>query len=105
MGFLHENLIYRFPQNNSIFRRKGPIANLYKIIIQGSVGSLWRAYGHDGEVQVIDGAGRDRRGHRGFLPLLVGFADQQSCSKETEAYDDKPENFEGPSLKCRVKKG
>ena len=105
MEFLHEYLVGRFPQDGSIFRRKCPIANFYEIIVKGSVGTFWRADGHNREVQVIDGTGRDRRGHRGLLPLLVGFADQQSCSKETEADDDKPENFEGPSLKCRVKKG
>ena len=49
-------------------------------MIEGGVGALWRTDGHDGEVQVVDGAGGDRGGHRGLLPLIVRLADQQSCS-------------------------
>ena len=98
LGFVHENLIGRFPQFSSIFRRKGPIANLYKIIIQGSVGSLWRADGHDGKVQVVDRAGGDRGSPRRLLPLLVRLADQQSCSQKTKADHTSPEDFEGPGL-------
>ena len=88
-----------------ILLREAPVASLDKVIIEGGVGALRRTDGHDGEVQVVDGAGGDRGGHRGLLPLLVRLADQQSCSQETEADDDKPENFEGQRLKCRVKKG
>ena len=105
MGLLQEVPKGGLLQCTSILLREAPVTSLDKVMIEGGVGALWRTDGHDGEVQVVDGAGGDRGGHRGLLPLLVGFADQQSCSKETEADDDKPENFEGPSLKCRVKKG
>ena len=105
MRLFHEDLERGLLKCTSVLLREAPVTSLDKVMIEGGVGALWRTDGHDGEVQVVDGAGGDRGGHRGLLPLLVRLADQQSCSQETEADDDKPENFEGQRLKCRVKKG
>ena len=43
----------------SILLREAPIANLYKVMIEGSVGALWRTYGDLREVKVFDRAGGD----------------------------------------------
>ena len=83
----------------SVLLGEAPVTNLNEVMIEGGVGAPWRTDGHDGEVQVADGAGGDRGGHRGLLPLLVRFADQQSCSQETKADHHSPEDFEGPGLK------
>ena len=40
-------------------------------MVEGGVGVLRRADGHDGEVKVVDGVGGDRGGDRILLPLLV----------------------------------
>ena len=61
------------------------IANLYKIMVESSVGVLWRADGHNGEVKVFNGMGGDRGGDRILLPLLVGLPNQDSSSNETKA--------------------
>ena len=62
-------------------------------MVEGGVGVLRRADGHDGEVKVVDGMGGDRGGDRILLPLLVRFANQGSCSNETKADDYKPKNL------------
>ena len=98
MRSLQEDLEGRLFQSTSIFLREAPITSLDKVMIEGGVGALWRTDGHDGEVQVVDGAGGDRGGHRGLLPLLVRLADQQSCSQETKDDHKSPEDFEGPGL-------
>ena len=76
MGSLHEDLKGGLLQCTSILLREAPVTSLDKVMIEGGVGALWRTDGHDGEVQVVDGAGGDRGGHRGLLPLLVRLADQ-----------------------------
>ena len=68
-----------------ILLREAPVASLDKVMIEGGVGALWRTDGHDGEVQVVDGAGGDRGGPGGLLPLLVRLADQDSSSDESKA--------------------
>ena len=95
----HKDLVGRFPQTCSLLVRETSITSLHQIMIESSVGALWRTDGHDGEVQVVDGAGGDRGGHRGLMPLLVRLADQQSCSQETKADHHSPEDFEGSGLK------
>ena len=104
MGSLHEDLEGRLLQCTSILLREAPVTSLDKVMIEGGVGALWRTDGHDGEVQVVDGAGGDRGGHRGLLPLLVRLADQQSCSQETKDDHNNPEDFEGPGLWWRDQK-
>ena len=62
-------------------------------MVEGGVGVLRRADGHNGEVKVVDGVGGDRGGDRILLPLLVGLSNQDSCSNETETDDQKPKNL------------
>ena len=71
MGSLHEDLEGGLLQFTSLLLREAPVTSLDKVMIEGSVGALRRTDGHDGEVQVVDGSGGDRGGHRGLLPLLV----------------------------------
>ena len=97
MGLIVKGLEGLF-QCKSIILREAPVASLDKVMIEGGVGALWRTDGHDGEVQVVDGSGGDRGGHRGLLPLLVRLADQQSGSQETKADHHSPEDFEGFGL-------
>ena len=54
-------------------------------MVEGGVGVLRRADGHDGEVKVVDGVGGDRGGDRILLPLLVRLANQDSSPDETKA--------------------
>ena len=54
-------------------------------MVEGSVGVLWRADGHIGEVQVVDGVGGDRGGNGILLPLLVGLAYESSSTNEPKA--------------------
>ena len=82
MGLLNEDVICSFSQRFSVFIREGSIASFYKIMVEGSVGVLWRTDGHIGEVQVVDGVGGDRGGDGILLPLLVRLADQDSSSDE-----------------------
>ena len=58
------------------------IASLYEIMVEGSVGVLWRTNGHLGEVQFVDGVGGDRGGDGILLPLLVGLANQNASPDE-----------------------
>ena len=59
MGLPNEDLKSRLLQHMSILLREAPIANLYKVMIEGSVGALWRTYGDLREVKVFDRAGGD----------------------------------------------
>ena len=54
-------------------------------MVEGGVGVLRRADGHDGEVEVVNGVGGDRGGDGFLLPLLVGLANQDSSSDEPKA--------------------
>ena len=103
MGLFHGDLEEGLLQCSSLLLREAAITSIDKVMIEGGVGALWRTDGHDGEVQVVDGAGGDRGGHRGLLPLLVRLADQQSGSQETKADHHSPEDFEGPGLKGKFK--
>ena len=85
MGLLHEDLIGSFPQCSSFVIRERSVASLDKIMVEGSVGVLWRTDGHIGEVQVVDGVGGDRGGDGILLPLLVRLADQDTSSDEPQA--------------------
>ena len=71
----------------SILVRESSIASFDKIMVEGSVGVLWRTDGHIGEVQVVDGVGGDRGGDGILLPLLVRLANQDSSSDEPKADD------------------
>ena len=62
-------------------------------MVEGGVGVLWRTDGHNGELQVIDGLGRDRGNNWGLLPLLVRFADQVSGAGEPKADHYKPQDL------------
>ena len=85
MSLLKEDLISSFPQCSSVVIRKRSLANFDKIMVEGSVGVLWRADCHIGEVQVVDGVGGDRGGDGVLLPLLVGLAYESSSSNEPKA--------------------
>ena len=84
MGLLHEDLIGSFFQCSSVFVRESSIASFDKIMVEGSVGVLRRADGHNGEVEVVYGVGGDRGGDRILLPLLVRLSNQDSCPDETK---------------------
>ena len=43
----------------SLIGREGVIAILYKVMIEGCVGVLWRADSNNGEVQVVNRVGGD----------------------------------------------
>ena len=59
-------------------------------MVEGGVGVLWRADGHNGEVEVVNGVGGDRGGDGILLPLLVGLANQDSGPYEPKADDKEP---------------
>ena len=46
----HKDLVSRFPQSYSLLVSESSIASLHQIMVEGSVGVLWGADGHDGEV-------------------------------------------------------
>ena len=62
-------------------------------MVEGSIGVLWRADGHIGKVQVVNGVGGDRGGDGILLPLVVGLANQDSSTEETETDNTEPETF------------
>ena len=74
-----------FSQCLSVFFRERSVPSFDKIMIESSVGVLWRADGHIGEVQVVDGVGGDRGGDGVLLPLLVRLPYQDSSSDEPKA--------------------
>ena len=98
MSLLNEDLIGSFSQSFSVFIREGSIASFDKIMVEGSVGVLWRTDGHLGEVQVVDGVGGDRGGNGGRLPFVVGLGYQKSSRDESKTYKSRPENFSCPCL-------
>ena len=59
MSLLCEDLISSFPQRFSVFIRERSLASFDKIMVEGSVGVLWRTNGHIGELKVVDGVGGD----------------------------------------------
>ena len=65
-----------------------------KIMVEGSIGALWRTDGHDGKVQVLYGVGGDRGGNGVLLPLLVGLAYQDSGNNKPNANYQNPKSFE-----------
>ena len=73
--------------------RERSIASLDKIMVEGSVGVLWRADGHLGEVQVVDGVGGDRGGDGVLLPLLVRLAYQSTSPNEPKTDNCKPKEL------------
>ena len=89
----NENLIDSCFQELFVFLRKRSIASFDKIMVEGGVGVLRRADGHNGEVKVVDGVGGDRGGDGILLPLLVRLSNQNSCSDETEADNRKPKDL------------
>ena len=54
-------------------------------MVEGGVGVLWRADGHDGEVEVVDRVSGDQGGDGLLLPLLVRLSNQNSSPDETKA--------------------
>ena len=59
-------------------------------MIEGSVGTPWRADGHVGEVQFLKRMGGDFGGNGVFLPLLVRLANQNSSANEPKKSNNKP---------------
>ena len=90
MSLLSEDLMGSFPQCVFAVIRERVIASLDKIMVESSVGVLWRTDGHIGEVQVVDGVGGDRGGDGILLPLLVRLADQDPSSDEPKAHNENP---------------
>ena len=62
-------------------------------MVEGSVGVLWRADSHLGEVQVVDGVGGDRGGNGILLPLLVRLANQDSSTHEPKKDNKNPKDL------------
>ena len=89
----HKDLVGRFPQSCSLLVSESSIASLHQIMVESSVGVLWGADGHDGEVQVFDGVGGDRGGDRFLLPLVVRFSDQDSSAKKPETNNQEPQDL------------
>ena len=85
MGLLHKDPKGRSFQSRFVYVRESSIASFYKIMVEGGVGVLRRADGHDGEVKVFNGVGGDRGGDGLLLPLLVRLANQDSSSDEPKA--------------------
>ena len=85
MSLLHEDIIGCFSQYPNRLIREGPFASFYKIMIEGGVGVSWRADGHIGKVQVVNGVSGDCGGNGILLPLLVRLANQDSSSDEPKA--------------------
>ena len=71
MSLLNEDLVGSSSQSVFVFSRERFVANFDKIMVEGSVGVLWRTNGHIGEVKVVDGVGGDRGGDRMLLLLFV----------------------------------
>ena len=89
----HKDLVGRISQACSLLVSESSIASLHQVMVESSVGVLWGADGHDGEVQVFDGVGGDRGGDRFLLPLTVRLANQEPSAKKPETNDDKPEDL------------
>ena len=90
MGLLNEDLIGSSPQRFSVVIRERSIASFNKVMVEGSVGVLWRTDGHLGEFQVVDGVGGDRGGDGILLPLLVRLANQDSSPDEPKTNNNEP---------------
>ena len=93
MSLLDEDLIGSFSQRFSGFIRESSIAKFNKIMVEGSIGVLWRADGHIGEVKFVDRVGGDRGGNGFFLPLPIRLVDQDSCTDEPKADNQKPQSL------------
>ena len=65
-----------------------------KIMVEGSVGVLWRTDCNIGKFQFFDGVGGDRGGNGVLLPLLVGLAYQDSGNNKPNANNQNPKSFE-----------
>ena len=85
MSLLSEDLMGSFPQCVFAVIRQRSIASFYKIMVEASIGVLWRTDGHIGEVQVVDGVGGDRGGDGVLLPLLVRLANESSSTNKPKA--------------------
>ena len=85
MTRLHEDLKGCHSQYFSVVIRERCVPSFYKIMVESSVGVLWRTDGHIGKVQVVDGVGGDRGGDGILLPLFVRLANQDSSSDEPKA--------------------
>ena len=102
MSLLNEDLIGSFSQCISVFIREGSIASFNKIMVEGSTGVFWGAYGHLGELQVVDGVGGDRGGDGILLPLLIGLADQNPSNNKATTDSKEPEDLCSFGLKIEV---
>ena len=71
-------------------------------MVEGGVGVLRRADGHDGEVKVVDGVGGDRGGDWILLPCKVRFPDQDPGTDEAKTDNSQPNNLGRPGLKTAL---
>ena len=93
MDLIHKDLISSFFHCISVFVRESSIASFDKIMVESSVGVLWRADGHNWEVKIANGVGGDRGGDRILLPLLVRLAYQSASPNETKTDNYKPKEL------------
>ena len=93
MTALYKDLQGSCSQCLSVVIRERSIASFDKIIVEGSVGVLWRTDGHLWEIKVVDGVGGDGSGDGILLPLFVGLANQDSSRNETTTNYKKPQNL------------
>ena len=84
MGWFDEYFIGSLFQCLFLLVREGSIASLGEIMVEGSVGVLWRADSHNRKVKVVNWVGGDRGGNRRFLPLMIRLADQIASAKEPQ---------------------
>ena len=71
VGFNGKYVSGSFLQSFLLAIRKTSIASIDKVMVKGGVGALWRADGHDGDVQVVNGMGGDRSGYGILLPIFI----------------------------------
>ena len=99
MGWLDEYFIGSLFQCLHLLIREGSIASLCEIMVEGSVGVLWRADGHNRKVKVVNWVGADRGGNRRFLPLVIRLADQDTSSDEPKTDNHQPQKLSWSGLK------
>ena len=62
-------------------------------MVEGSIGVLSRADGHNGEVEVVNGVGGDRGGNRILLPILIRLGNEDSSHNEPKTNNQNPKNL------------
>ena len=84
MGLLHKDPIGSSFQSNLVSISEKSFTSFDKIMVEGSVGVLWRTDGDNGEVKVVNGVGGDRGGDGISLPFFIRLGNEGSSRDETE---------------------